>query len=608
MAALKSPAASEARLVCAQGLQLDRDAAGVWRLFENTAAWLEIAAAEPDAVAAWNGIEIERDVSSRGSARWRLPHGLWAGDASIRVYDAGSVLEIPVHVRADPAKLEHAAWTAMLRELETWISALTVGGAVAGHGGVSQQGAAAPLIAEALVPLVPEIVSAIEGVHASPRRLEATRLEEALMSRAPRIDAETTVWLSRHPKVIPWTKPWLIDAAEGAEPAVPVRRSVDLFDHPANRWLRWATGRAARLLWSVASLLRRSDEKTSTWAAERADRCAAAAEALAGVVRRTFLRDLSPAPSSDAALLVMTDDPRYARLAGLLRPFMAPRFSIDAARPVGLKPTYELYELWCFLSVYRAIRRSLGAQTAHGAAEWSWTSKGLQNLLGLTGTGAGAQFAARRGNESLNIEFNPTFQGYTERVKHESRRWSLSGQRRPDIVVTWSNGQDAGWLALDAKYRVSHRALADAFTSVHVYRDALRDEDFGGAPLGVWLLSPAVATGSEAWFEPSYWSEHRCGAVMLTPGRPAPGFIAGLVECDPSAKPGVTSWSLARSSLGHPSQRGDDGRTEDRGRGDGATLSGTGGGEWASEGRVGSTGWLGRAVAAPVVGQSVAEA
>ena len=62
-----------------------------------------------------------------------------------------------------------------------------------------------------------------------------------------------------------------------------------------------------------------------------------------------------------------------------------------------------------------------------------------------TETGAGAECEATGREGRLRIEFNPTFASYLHRK--DNPRWTLSTQRRPDIVVSWLPNEGEGtWL------------------------------------------------------------------------------------------------------------------------------------------------------------------
>lgn len=88
------------------------------------------------------------------------------------------------------------------------------------------------------------------------------------------------------------------------------------------------------------------------------------------------------------------------------------------------------------------------------------------------------------------------------------------------------------WLCLDAKYRVGRRNLADAFSSVHIYWDALRYEGRGGSCREVALLAPAITPDSKEWFSETFFDKFRCGVWELHPGvKPNSRFSRWIVDC-----------------------------------------------------------------------------
>jgi len=173
-------------------------------------------------------------------------------------------------------------------------------------------------------------------------------------------------------------------------------------------------------------------------------------------------------------------------------------------------PSFTIYEMWCFLAVTRQLQTIM--------PDWSWSSTGLKNLLKTTGTGAGAWVTGQHDEHGdLQILFNPTFAGFLSRKS--STRWSLSGERRPDLIVTYRPAQGQGtWLALDAKYRAGKSNLSEAFESAHIYRDALRHDNFGGPCLASMLLAPACTPEVSPWFSAEFRDAHQCGIWELRPG------------------------------------------------------------------------------------------
>lgn len=237
--------------------------------------------------------------------------------------------------------------------------------------------------------------------------------------------------------------------------------------------------------------------------------------------------DLVPQPPTEAALLVVTDDPLYARVHRVCRPFLSPRFRLDGTGPgAAVRPSFHLYEVWCFFATQRQLAAAL--------PDWSWSLRGAKNLLALRGTGAGAVWSAEGPTGSLRLLFNPTFASYFQREGRD--RWSLSGERRPDLVVTFS-GEDGvrSWLCLDAKYRAGRKNLGDALSSAHIYRDSLRYEGYGGSCRAAVLLAPARAAEAGEWFGAEFRRRHGMGIEALTPGRADESqlgrWLVDLLQC-----------------------------------------------------------------------------
>ncbi len=81
-----------------------------------------------------------------------------------------------------------------------------------------------------------------------------------------------------------------------------------------------------------------------------------------------------------------------------------------------------------------------------------------------------------------------------------ARRWSVSKQRIPDIVLVVEAERETSFAIFDPKYRASRENILDAMQSAHVYQDSLRIgarravattlivPRIDGAP---WLAAPA---------------------------------------------------------------------------------------------------------------------
>jgi PD-(D/E)XK nuclease superfamily len=314
------------------------------------------------------------------------------------------------------------------------------------------------------------------------------------------------------------------------DPYIPQDATHETTDHPVNRYVAWFVARIAQVLGELADALERAARNprlqpdTTQWCRARACAAASGADELLVTLRRTFLGSLSPMSATETALLAVQDDPVYARAHALARPFLSPRFRLRESLDGGespIRPSFELYELWTLLAVQQALAEVLDG--------WVWTWHPVPGNELLAGFGPGAIFTARREDgERLDIRYNVTFPGYLARGNSE--RYSISGERRPDIVISLERPEGVrSWICIDTKYRVRREAVADAFASLHIYRDSLRWDKFSGPCRSGLLLVPAVDTECAPWFTDEFRGRFGIGAWRLTPGEPSDAALGRLI-------------------------------------------------------------------------------
>lgn len=453
-----------------------------------------------------------------GGFSLEIPHAVGHLERLLVTTDAGETLHCSVRIEPREEKLSPEAWSAMLADLDAWLSGVTVGEEVATHGQVSAMGVSAPRLVEALLPTLPALRGALRTILEAPRERARTEVEDVPIHAVRRADGATVRWLSRHPEVVSA----LGDGGSGRPPLVPQRLGLDTVDHPANRYLAWLALRVLAVLDDCAKELRRIDHKLAAspddaedraWLSPKLAGIEAEAEELRALRTRSFLRSLPVQTATEASLAVFQDDPRYARFHRLARPFLSPRFRLQSSEDspkAAIRPSFTLYELWTFLALQRLLEREL--------QDGVWSHDKLNTLLSLDSTGEGALYRADLpGQGRLDLLFNATFRGYFNRCKND--RFSLTGERRPDLVLTWKPlSGEARWICLDAKYRAGRSNLADAFESLHIYRDSLRYEDFGDRCRTAYLLTPAQDNDCADWFSADFIETYGLGAFRLTPG------------------------------------------------------------------------------------------
>jgi hypothetical protein len=270
---------------------------------------------------------------------------------------------------------------------------------------------------------------------------------------------------------------------------------------------------------------------TSDWLKSRAGRLRNCADRLWRLWKGSFLSRLERMPPSEMVIQAVADDPIYARFHSLCRLFLSPRFSLNPEAGLGAmtRPSYGIYEIWCFVALWQSL--------CHELQDWQWETDRLERIFSLSGSGSGARVVWRgpKGQE-LELEFNPVFAGYFARK--DQSRWSISGERRPDFVVKYKKGTEevsGRWLCLDAKYRVGRQNLAEAMSSVHIYRDSLRYVGYGGRCCGAFLLSLNSSQECGAWFSDEFAGEHHVGVKELAPDTETNRSISRFI-CDVLSK------------------------------------------------------------------------
>lgn len=477
----------------------------------------------PGAQEVWLG---EKQLTEALPGQYQLDLGHYVGGLVLRIETTGgSVVHHPLRVQPRAEKLPPELWVRLLEELEAGLAGVSVGVMGPTHGAVDTSGVSAPLLVSALLPLVPALLTALLAVVDGPRRLDRERALERNLHECRRIDSSTLAWIGRHPEVGRWLDGWRAAELVDRPPLVPVHAQASTLDHPVNRYVAWLTRQVTQQLVEVADELDRIAKSTHdpTWCLARARRARAAAARLRRLRERSWLSALSPEPASEAAFLVLADDPIYARFQRVARRFCAPSFRLaetETAPGAAVRPSFSIYELWCFFALRQHFAAALPG--------WSWSATDLRSLLSATGSGTGAAFVATHNHQRLQIEFNPTFKSWYRR--DGDSRHSLSSERRPDLVVTFDDGAHPGrWFILDAKYRAGRENLAKALASVHIYRDALIDPARGGKCSGAALLVPSRCDVAE-WFDPTWQREQRMGIAALAPGSDARGLMTWIGE------------------------------------------------------------------------------
>lgn len=294
--------------------------------------------------------------------------------------------------------------------------------------------------------------------------------------------------------------------SDSLPPPLDVPGVIESTDNPANQALAvvlTAVLRRCRLV--IRGLQEKAANEqlsqTRSALAPRLDRRVRYLEGLHRAVRKIERQEpfcsLSQRRITAAGLNAISAHPAYAR--AYRYGWYVLRSGIDGERgtdTLGISPTWEVYERWCYLQVVEALKRHYPTLT--------WRQRWPTHRLDCIRTvGEGAVTV-----EAWLQVCCPAFdrranQGFT----------SVSGERFPDIVVTVTADDVRAFLVLDAKYRVSRPGVLDGMQSSHVYHDSLRWN--GRRPDRSLLLIPASCEKTSLMETPDYQLRHGVGVIAL---------------------------------------------------------------------------------------------
>lgn len=402
---------------------------------------------------------------------WRWEPGFYAGKVVAELVDCSGKVIATYHfdVAPDRSKLGEVAFAAMLDELLAFDPRLLLGNEYA-QLEVGREGRASnPHLQYArLKRYGPTLLSALAEILRKP----LTRLHRERSLRLPhqlrRIDRQTLRRAVQDPAATALLYNLERTSANGEVLRFDVPTVFEDFDNPANQALAVVLGEVLRRTRHVINALQKLAD---------GERDIGARSALTPRLGRRieFLEDLhsdlrkiqrsEPFCSlrqpriTAAGLNAISAHPAYARAYRhgwyVLRP------GIDGSRDgerLWISPTWEIYERWCYLQVVTLVK------SIYPSLDWrtSWPGASLDHIC-FTGRGIDMRIDVLLQLRCPAFD-RPDNDGFS----------SISGERKPDIVVTLESPTQRLFIVMDAKYRVDREWVLDGMASAHLYRDCLR--------------------------------------------------------------------------------------------------------------------------------------
>lgn len=404
---------------------------------------------------------------------WRWQPGFYAGKVIAELVDVTGKVVATYHfdVAPDQSKLGETSFAAMVDELLTFDLRLLLGNEHAqievGRAGRTSD----PHLQYArLKRYGPELLSAFAEVLRKP----LTRLRRERILRPAhqlrRIDRQTVRRALQDPAAAALLYNLGRPSADGEVLHFDVPSVLEDVDNPANQALAVVLGETLRRSRHViAELQKLIDRERDTGArsalAPRLRRRVEFLEGLHSALRRIQRKEpfcsLSQPCISAAGLNAISAHPVYARAYRYAWYVLRP--GIDGSSEgerLWISPTWEIYERWCYLQVVGMMK------SIYPDLQWvyRWPSSRVDVI----------RCEGRTTDTQVNVWLQVRCPAFDQPPAHGFS--SISGERRPDIVVTVNSPAGRSFIVIDAKYRVGREWVLEGMESAHLYRDCLRWE------------------------------------------------------------------------------------------------------------------------------------
>lgn len=430
-------------------------------LHEDNDYWLELST-KTGARIYVDDVELAKDSS--GLFKWRP--SFYAGRVTVEVVvlDAHSTRhEYFLDVSPSPAKSGQTEFDEMVADIRAFDQTLLSGTSSAsmefGHRG-SPGRFGLDILLSRLRAHGPAFLSTVGVISNSPHRSLAAEAKLLPLSRIRRLhhsslrDRRLAALAVGHAPA-----PDFLDSLQ-----INSQTSTPTFDTPANRALLALLRRFRAVVNSMQDIVRAgklgSPPEEQSLRIDRRLTDLYQLEARANkLLLGAFMTEISSGETTAAGLTQISAQPIYSRAYRIgSRALAVGTEGGDSADQLHVAPSWGIYETWCFIQVVDAVRQITKKQGTEAASTAVAAERCVSFLLD--------------GGTKLDVLFQATFPA----LKPSSKRigWSLSRERRPDIVLVHTGADGIRSIVLDAKWRSGRENVLDAMQSAHIYHDALR--------------------------------------------------------------------------------------------------------------------------------------
>ncbi|MNS65418.1 hypothetical protein D3C72_985830 [compost metagenome] len=404
-------------------------------------------------------VELAQDPS--GFFKWRP--SFYAGQVALEVVAPGEQTYYFLDVSPTSEKSGQASFDEMISDIRAFDQSLLSGTSSAsmefGHSGKTGRYELDILLSRLRVH-GPDFLSTVETIVSSPHRALAAEARRLPLSQIRRLHPSS---LQDHRlAALALGHAPTIDAVGSLQ--VSSQTSAPTFDTPANRallnLLRRFRAAVTSMQDSVKELkLGSSHEEQCLRIERRLDDLRKLETRAHKLLLGALFSEVSSSEVTSAGLTQISALPTYSRAYRIgCRALTTDLEGDNSADQLHIPPSWGIYETWCFIQVLQTVREVTQKQEteAHSIAVAAERSM---------------SFSLDNGT-SLEVLFQATFPA----LKPSNKRlgWSLSKERRPDLVLVCHGKGGRKAFVLDAKWRSGRSNVLDAMQSAHIYHDALR--------------------------------------------------------------------------------------------------------------------------------------
>ncbi|OBZ07564.1 hypothetical protein A8L34_25875 [Bacillus sp. FJAT-27264] len=492
-------------------------------LHENKRYYFELRN-PPDVYAAQiyiEGIRLKKDIPSPTIVQWEWQIGFNAGIVEFELH-LEKFNKYPFSLEVDPElkKLTKTDFDQMIRDiLDDTFALLSLSNFKKGLS--KGNGKAFPQIAklEFLKGRVEELEKVIKEINKNPQRILKSNFNKISINNAGFIEPRQFNKSLRSSPLIKATNGSGLTYMPTQIFIDEKRISEDLREHrdikfALKKWSTWLMIMGE----TIEKLAKnRKDDQVSmnqVWS----KKCKVLSRRLTRLVNLPIFTDVSDSYSPVLATQVYRKVPIYNKFLMIYNDFNKGISNVVGDfLNVPLARTFELYEIWSFLRITRAVS-SLFPSAAFNTNE-------------LFGMSTEKEIVVSANNVIMEVT-DKVFLCYQKTYKEfwveDNGIGSYSRELRPDITLEFLD--NANIIVLDAKYRIDNN-INESLTSIHTYRDALVSEatgEYKSVVSGAYILTPHLPSNNiEKWkdvnmpgrlFHPEYRGTFKFGAASLRPG------------------------------------------------------------------------------------------